>query len=520
MRVRGEHICDAGVAWLHAVNGVRHRLRLVRAGIDTYQQPVVYLHRDCPVCRAEGFTALARVCVSSGGRELVATLNVVDGEERFRVDEAALSEAAWLALQPAADALGEFTHADPPASARALRAKVFGQRLSDADFVGLMQDTVAARLSDLELAAFVTACAGERLDLGETLALTRAMVAAGERIDWGGGAVLDKHCVGGLPGNRTTPIVVAIVAAAGHRIPKTSSRAITSPAGTADTMAVMAPVNLDLAAMRRVVEAEGGCVVWGGNVRLSPADDILIRIERPLDFDSDGQLVASILSKKVAAGATHVLVDMPVGPTAKVRSLESALSLQARMLTTALALGLRIAVLQTDGRQPVGYGIGPALEARDVLQVLRGEAEAPADLRERSLLIAGAVLDLAPGAIPGQGIAIARELLARGAAWRKFHAICLSQGGFNEPTLAAHRRPVLAPRGGILRDIDNRRLARVGKLAGAPAAAAAGIDCRRRIGERIEAGDTLFEVYAQSPGELDYALEYVATQDDIFGWED
>src|SRR5207342_2314958 len=195
-------------------------------------------------------------------------------------------------------------------------------------------------LSDIELAAFVTACAGDRMDLDESVALTRAMISVGERLDWGGGPVLDKHCVGGLPGNRTTPIVVAIIAAAGYRIPKTSSRAITSPAGTADAMEVMAPVALDLPGMRRVVEKEGGCIVWGGNVRLSPADDILIRVERPLDFDSDGQLVASILSKKVAAGSTHVLIDMPVGPTAKVRSLESAMSLQARLLTTASALGL------------------------------------------------------------------------------------------------------------------------------------------------------------------------------------
>jgi thymidine phosphorylase len=500
-------------------NGGSNRLRLVRAGIDTYQQAVVYLHRDCPVGRAEGFNALTRVCVRSGSRELVATLNLVTGE-RFGTHEAALSEAAWQALQPEPEAWGELSHADPPASATALRAKVFGQRLSPEDFLGLMRDTVDARLSDLELAAFVAACAGERLDLGETLALTRAMVAVGRSIDWGGGPVLDKHCVGGLPGNRTTPIVVAIVAAAGHRIPKTSSRAITSPAGTADTMEVMAPVNLDLAAMRRVVEQEGGCIIWGGNVRLSPADDILIRIERPLDIDSDGQLVASILSKKVAAGATHVLIDMPVGPTAKVRSLDSALSLQARLLTTAQALGLHATVLQTDGRQPVGHGMGPVLEARDVLQMLRRDPDAPADLRERSLLIAGGVLDLAPGAVPGQGREIARRLLDSGAAWEKFQAICAAQGGFTEPVIATHRHPVCAARGGTVRSIDNRRLARVAKLAGAPAAAAAGLDCRLRIGSRVERGERLFEIHAQSRGELGYALAYAIAHPDIVEWED
>jgi len=496
-----------------------NRLRLVRAGIDTYQQPVVYMHRDCDVCRAEGFAALTRVLIRSGGRELVATLNVVT-DDWLALDVATLSEAAWNALHPVAGDWAEFAHADPPASAPALRAKVFGQRLNDADFLGLMRDTVNNRLSDIELAAFVTACAGERLDHGETIGLTRAMVSVGQRIDWGGGPVLDKHCVGGLPGNRTTPIVVAIVAAAGYRIPKTSSRAITSPAGTADTMEVMAPVALDLAAMRRVVEQEGGCIVWGGNAGLSPADDVLIRVERPLDFDSDGQLVASVLSKKSAAGSSHVLIDIPVGPTAKVRSVEAANSFEARLLATARALGLTLSVLRTDGRQPVGYGIGPALEARDVLRVLRGDADAPLDLRERALDLAGALLDIAPGTGLGRGRTTARTLLDNGAALRRFIAICEAQGGFTEPVMAPHTHPVLAPLDGQVRDVDNRRLAKIAKLAGAPGSANAGIDCRRRIGDSVRRGEPLFHVYSQTPGQLEYAVDYAAAHPDIFTIED
>jgi thymidine phosphorylase len=491
------------------------RLRLVRAGIDTYQQPVVYMHRDCHVCRSEGFTALTRVLARSGDRELVATLNVVV-DDHLALDVAALSEAAWTSLQPGPEAWGVFSHPDPPASAPALRAKVFGQRLREADFVALMRDTVNNRLSDIELTAFVTACAGERLDEQETIALTKAMLVVGERIDWDSGAVLDKHCVGGLPGNRTTPIVVAIVAAAGHRIPKTSSRAITSPAGTADAMEVMAPVALDLDAMRHVVEREGGCIVWGGNVRLSPADDILIRIERPLDFDSDGQLVASVLSKKAAAGSTHVLIDIPVGPTAKVRSGAAAASLEARLLATAQALGLNLSVLRTDGSQPVGYGIGPALEARDVLSVLRNSAEAPRDLRARALDLAGVLLDAAPGAVVGQGRGLARSLLDGGAALTKFLAICEAQGGFTEPGAAPHSRPVLSGGTGRIQGIDNRRLAKVAKLAGAPGSATAGVDARVRIDDSIQVGDPLFHIHAQSRGELEYAFEYASAHPDIF----
>lgn len=493
-------------------------LHLTRAGIDTYQQPIVYMHSDCHVCRAEGFTALTRVHIRCGERTLVATLNVVT-DDRLDPHSAALSEVAWSRLAPGPAARGIFSHAEPPASAHALRTKVFGGRLGDADFLTLMQDTVDNRLSDLELAAFVTACAGDRLDHAETLGLTRAMVAVGERLDWGTGSVLDKHCVGGLPGNRTTPIVVAIVAAAGYRIPKTSSRAITSPAGTADTMEVMTPVALDLAAMRRVVERENGCVVWGGAVRLSPADDVLIQVERPLDFDSDGQLVASVLSKKLAAGSSHVLIDIPVGPTAKVRSAAAAQALGARLQTTADALGLRLRVLHTDGTQPVGVGIGPALEAHDVLAVLRGTAGAPGDLRARALRLAGALLDLAPGAKPGQGEDTARDLLTSGAAWRKFLAICEAQGGFREPEVAPQVIPILATRSGRLGAIDNRRLAKVAKLAGAPLSRTAGVVCRSRVGDWIEVGTPLYWIHAESPGERDYAQRYASAHPDILQLE-
>ncbi len=494
-------------------------LALRRAGIDTYQQPIVYMHRDCAVCRAEGFSALTRVEVRVGTRSLVATLNVVVGGW-LGLHEVALSEAAWRHLDPAPGAHAEFAHPEPAQSASVLRRKVFGGRLDGNDFDALMRDVVADRLSELELAALVTACAGDRLDVAETIALTRAMVQVGERLDWGAGMVLDKHCVGGLPGNRTTPIVVAVIAALGYRIPKTSSRAITSPAGTADTVEVMTPVALDLPAMRRVVEREGGCLVWGGNVRLSPADDVLIRVERPLDFDSDGQLVASVVSKKVAAGSTHVLIDVPVGPTAKVRNESSAEALSGRLHGTAEALGLEVQIICTDGRQPVGMGIGPALEARDVLRVLRNQADAPADLRARALELASALLGMTGDDSAEQARRRAEYALASGQALAKFLAICEAQGGFREPTQAPYRHEVVADRDGIVAALDNRRLAKVAKLSGAPVSATAGVECAARIGHAIRRGEPLFIVHAATPGELDYALAYVASQPSIIRLEE
>jgi thymidine phosphorylase len=489
-------------------------LRLRRLGIDTYTEPVVYMRSDCHICRAEGFAARQRVEVRLGPRSMIATLNVVTGD-LLAENEASVSEAAWRLLGAREGEAVEVVHPAPIESLRHVRAKLYGNRFDDAALRAVIGDIVAHRYSDLELAAFVAAGAADRLDLDETVALTRAMVDVGERLEWPTRPILDKHGVGGLPGNRTTPIVVAIAAACGLTIPKTSSRAITSPAGTADTMETLAPVDLDVAAMRRVVEREGGCIVWGGAVRLSPADDLLIRVERPLDLDSEGQLVASVLSKKAAAGSTHVLIDMPVGATAKVRSPAAAASLAHRLARVGEAVGLRVDCLVTDGSQPVGRGVGPALEAIDVLAVLRGAPDAPADLRVRAVSLAGRLLEIAGHAADGAGAARAHHVLDSGVAWRKFTAICEAQGGRREPHPGGFTREIAAPRRGRVTAIDNRRLARAAKLAGAPRARGAGLRLNRRLGEAAEAGEPLFTLYAEAPGELAYALEYVGRQREI-----
>lgn len=489
-------------------------LRLRALGIDTYQDHVVYMHRDCHVCRAEGFAAQTRVEVATHTYAIVATLHVVTSAV-LRTDEVALSEAAWRSLGATEGDSLFVRHAPPLTSASMLRRKVYGHALVPAEWRAIIADVAAGRYSDLQLAAFVTACVGDRVSDAEIVALTRAMTEVGERLQWPSAPIVDKHSVGGLPGNRTTPLVVAIVAAAGLTIPKTSSRAITSPAGTADTMETLAPVELSVERMRAVVEREGGCLVWGGRARLSPADDVLIRVERPLDLDGDAQLVASVLSKKLAAGSTHVVIDMPIGPTAKVRSVEAAAALSGRLVNVGAALGLAVEVEPGDGRQPIGRGIGPALEARDVLAVLSRSPSAPADLRERSLKLAGRLLELGGAAAPGAGLARATQLLESGAAEQRFEAICAAQGGRREPPRSKRQQVVTAKRTGHCTAIDNRRLARVAKLAGAPGVAAAGLELHVRVGDRVGLGAPLYTLHADASGELAYADAYRREQPDV-----
>jgi len=494
-------------------------LSVRRLAIDTYQEHVAYMHRDCPVCASEGFEAQSRLQLTLHGRVIAATLNVVM-DHALRTDEIGLSEAAWRALGATEGAQVAVSHPPPLLSMRHVRAKVYGHPLDAAAMQAVIADVAAGRYSDLHLASFITACAGDRLDLQETIFLTEAMVGVGERLQWPGATIVDKHCVGGLPGNRTTMIVVPIVAACGLTMPKTSSRAITSPAGTADAMETVAPVDLPLPLMRRVVERTGGCIAWGGAVRLSPADDVLIRVERPLDLDSEGQMVASVLSKKAAAGSTHVLIDIPVGATAKVRTDAAARKLGERLVQVGRAIGLHVSLAITDGSQPVGRGVGPALEAHDVLAVLRRHPAAPEDLAARAVRLAGEILELAGTAPAGRGEALARQVLASGQAWVKFQEICEAQGGLREPGHAPHRYVVRAERSGVIDAVDNRVLARSAKLAGAPKAPLAGVEVHARIGDLVERGEPVFSLHAEAPGELDYALAYVESVPPIFNIRD
>jgi thymidine phosphorylase len=489
-------------------------LRLRRLGIDTYQEAVLYVREDCPVCRSEGFNAQSRVRVDLNGQSAIATLDVVKSDILLP-GEASLSESAWQNMGASEGDLISVSHPTPVESLGLVRSKLYGRRLDAAAMNAIVRDIVAGRYSDVQVSAFVAACSGDNMNRDEMTALTRAMLETGQRIEWATAPILDKHSIGGLPGNRTTPIVVAIAAASGLTIPKTSSRAITSPAGTADTMEMLTTVDIDLATMRRVVEKEGGCFVWGGAVRLSPADDILIRIERALDIDSQGQLVASVLSKKAAAGSTHVVIDIPVGPTAKIRTAEAAEQLCVDLIAAGACVGLTVQPILTDGLQPVGRGIGPSLEARDVLAVLERTPNAPEDLRNRSLLLAGAVLELAGASPAGGGASAARALLDSGAALAKFNAICDAQGRRARPPRARHTHEIIAAHAGRVAQFDNRLLARVAKLAGAPQAPAAGLDLHVRVDQHVERGEPLYTVHAESPGELAYALDFAARKADV-----
>ena len=484
-----------------------HAFRIRLVAIDTDPENMAFLAREGSPYRPEQFRALRKIEICGGDASILATLAILDDPHLLAPGEIGLGAQAFRRLGLPEGTQVTIAQARPPASLDAVRRKIGGDELPAADISAIIRDIARHLYSPMEIAAFLVACAGF-MSSDETLALTRAMADVGSRLDWQVPLVVDKHCIGGIPGNRTSMIVVPIVAAHGLIIPKTSSRAITSPSGTADTMEVLAAVDLSVERIRDIVAREGAVLAWGGRANLSPADDILISVERPLRIDTFEQMVASILSKKLAAGATHMVIDLPVGPSAKVRSQSEAVRLRKMFEHVASHLGLVVDVVITDGSQPIGRGIGPALEARDVMAVLHGHKNAPEDLKERALLLAGRVLEFDPALPGGQGEHRARELLESGAALQAMQRLIAAQGPAPHPVAVGQLcHTITAPADGRVAAIDCHRIARIARLAGAPMDKGAGIDLVVKLGDLVGAGEPLYRIHAGTDAGLAYARD-------------
>ena len=494
--------------------------RLKHLRIETLRERIIVIHRSAVAKGNLGFNPMDRARVI-GTDPLTGQKRQVSGVLGFcsdmlvAEDEIGLTEDAFRDLGLPEGAPVTATLAVAPPSVDLVREKLRGGRLDRAAFDAILGDVTQHRYSRVELAMFVMACAMRTLDLDELVDFTRAMVATGSQLQFGAGPIVDKHCIGGIPGNRTTMIVVPILAALGLTVPKTSSRAITSPAGTADTMGTLADVALGAERMRQVVAGTGACIAWGGALELAPADDILITVERPMEMDTEAQMVASILAKKKSVGATHVLIDIPLGPSAKVRTLAEAERLGALFRAVSERIDLHLDIEITDARAPIGRGIGPRLEALDVLAVLRTEAHAPTDLREKSLFLAARLLEMSGKVAPANGYHAAQAVLDSGAALRKLEEIVRAQGAREMPPAALFQTVVGAPGDGRIREIDNWEMGRVAKLAGAPANVAAGVRLLKTVGDVVARGEPLLEIHAESEAQLEFARSHAVGSADL-----
>ncbi len=406
-----------------------------------------------------------------------------------------IKEGAIIRIRPA----------QKPKSLDIIKKKLDGIELKKEEIDTLIKEIDQNRLTDVELGALVAGIYIEGFSERETINITKAMIKHGKQMTWPQKYIVDKHSIGGVPGNRTTPIIIAIVAAAGLTIPKTSSRAITSPAGTADTMEVFSDVSFTPEEIKRIVNKTNACLVWGGSLDIAPVDDKLIRAEYPLSLDPEGQVIASVLSKKKSAGSKYVLIDIPLGDGAKVSKIEKARNLARKFKLVGKKLDMHIECAITKGDGPIGRGIGPVLEAIDIIEILEGKG--PKDLREKSIELAALMLRMT-----GHGNEEkARKILDSGLALKKFNEIITEQNGNPrkdlQKLLGRHKESICADTSGTIEQISNTAVSKIARLAGAPKDKGAGVYLYFKRGQKVNKGEKLFDIYAEKKHKLKNALE-------------
>ncbi|VVB83621.1 AMP phosphorylase [uncultured archaeon] len=402
-----------------------------------------------------------------------------------------------------------------PKSLTFIKKKLNGEMLTQSEINEIIKDVINNSLSEAEIALFISAMYEKGMKPKETIFLINSILNSGQRLNLKGKNIVDKHSIGGIPGNRTTPIVVSICAAAGLIFPKSSSRAITTAAGTADVIETVADVEFSMKELKNIVKKTGACLIWGGSLEIVPADEKIISIEKMLNIDPESQLLASIMSKKLALGAKHILIDIPYGKTAKV-SREKALKLKSKFEYLGNHFNRNMKVVLTRGDEPIGNGIGPVLEMRDIIKVLSNSPNRPLDLEKKSLFLAGEIFEMTRKVKKGKGIEFAKKILYSGKAFEKFKEIIKAQNGnLKRLKTAKFQKDVLMKREGKISEIDNKKINFLARISGCPMDKSAGLYLYKHVGDKLEKGEKILTIYSESKARLRESFNFYISQKPI-----
>lgn len=488
------------------------KLKVKDLEISTGATPVVTLN-NCDAKLLDLYS-LDRILVKKNSKKIVAVLDIAESERAVPHGIIGFFEEALNKLNAKSHDIVEVSLAKKPESVEFIKKKLSGKELSYAESLEIIKDIVDDKLTEIEMTAYVLANYSRGMTKKEIVDLTKAMTATGSRLilDKKNGPIVDLHSIGGVPGNRTTLIIIPIIVAAGLRIPKTSSRAITSPAGTADTMEVLCSVSATVPKLKKIIDEVGGFIMWGGAVNLSPADDKIIKIESPLSIDAEGQMLASIMSKKYSVSSTHLLMEIPIGKDTKITTKQHAKHLEEYFKLLGKELGIKVEIIIEDGTQPVGRGIGPALEARDCLWVLKNDERGSSYLKYKSLKYAGRALEMCNKCPKGKGFSIAKKILESGKAYEKMVEIINAQGGetITDPEkilLGEYQHDYKSPKDSVIKDLDNFAVAHICRILGCPRDKKAGIYLHKHEGAKVKKGDLLFTLYSESDHKLKFAID-------------
>ena len=483
-------------------------LSLKYVAIESFNENVVYLHKDCEEYRVDEIDKVTRVEVLGGTSPLFAFLEVVDDETIIGPNELGLNAPAFEQLNLPEGSNVTLSLSTPPPSKTYIQKKIAGNVLLEAEYRAIVNDIVNKKYSNADITAFLVATSAF-MGPQEVLNLTSAM-SGKNKLFWDEeNIVVDHHCLGGVPGNKTDIVITAIVAAYGLPMPKTASRSLTSSSGCADVFSVLADVNVDENKLKKIIKNNRGAIIDYTNLEATKASQIISSAERSLGFTQQKHILASILAIKLSTGITHLVLDIPVGETSHIKSTHEALHIRKMAEYIGDNLGIEIDAVITDGREPIGNGVGPVLEARDIMRILRNKPDAPQDLLEKSLFLAGRVLEFDPKLRGGKGYNVAKEILTSGRALDALGKIIYAQGKAPQAQLGHLTREVVATKSGVIEAIDNTQITKIALLTGVSQHFGAGLDLLKKVDDTVSAGEPLYRIHATNSSDFAFANSVV-----------
>ena len=392
--------------------------------------------------------------------------------------------------------------------AELIQRKRDGGELADEELADLVLGYARDEIPDYQLAAFCMAVYFRGLSPRETFALTDAMVRSGEVIDLQaeiGRPVADKHSTGGV-GDKASLVVGPLVAACGIPFGKMSGRGLGHTGGTLDKLESIPGFRVELSRDEFVEQVRDvGLAIVGQTAELVPADKKLYALrDVTATVENVSLIAASIMSKKIAAGANAIVLDVKVGDGAFMKSIGDARELAEAMLELGRRADRRVVCELTDMDQPLGHAVGNALEIREAVATLRGDG--PADLTELSVASAAHLVTLCDGAEQADARSRVEAAMRSGSALESYERWIRAQGGDPSEGALPHApvvREVLAPRDGAVTrlgalavGVASVHLGAGRAVKDAPIDHTVGIVCRAKRGDRVAAGDVLAEIHA------------------------
>lgn len=482
-------------------------LKLKYLPVKSFGENLAYIHKNCSLYKVDDINKVTKLEIHKGSKTIFAFLQIVE-DDVLALDEIGLNEDAFKALNMSEGTEVHVSMAAPSLSAQSLRRKIAGEILTSSEYMDIIKDIASGRYSKMDIAAFLVACTSS-MSATELVSFTEALVAQ-KVLHWDEKSmVVDQHCLGGVPANKTDLVILAIVSAYGLPIAKTCIRSLTSCAGVADTMGVLANVDYNTSKFQKLVRANNGAIVNYDVLEETKVNHLLHDVRSQLGINQNELVIASILAMMISSGVSHLVLDVPVGENARVHSTNEAIRIRKQVEYIGDMLGLSIDVVITDGSEPIGNGIGAVLEARDVMKILRNKEDAPIDLKEKSLFLAGRVLEFDPQLRGGQGYAVAKEILENGRALEAFQRIVNAQGVHEVPDLGQYVREVVAPYDGIVSAVNNTIINKIGVYAGATQCLGSGVDLNKKIGDKVKAGDVLYTIYSCNAADFDVVSQLV-----------